>query len=101
MVGKKSFASADVSMLGYGCGVSQYPQLCDKDEDKYQVLPRPYLGSSEVYPGEKFIKEKWVLDLVGQAILFSGNVLKNDKQRNNGLHGKTLQQGNKKYRQNV
>ena len=22
------FTSADVSMLGYGCGVSQYPKFC-------------------------------------------------------------------------
>ena len=25
------FISADVSMLGYGCGVSQYPQFYNRD----------------------------------------------------------------------
>ena len=35
--------SADVSMLGYGCGVSQYPQFFVEDLDIYQILPRPYL----------------------------------------------------------
>ena len=38
------FTSADVSMIGYGCGVSQYSQFYDRYEDKYQVLPRPYRG---------------------------------------------------------
>ena len=50
--GKKFFTSDDVSMLSYGCGVSQYPQLYYRDLDKYQVLPRTYWGSFEGYPGE-------------------------------------------------
>ena len=37
--------SADVSMLVYGCGVSQYPQLFVEYLDMYQMLPRPYLRS--------------------------------------------------------
>ena len=37
------FTSADVFMLGYGCGVSQYPQFHDRGLYKYQVLIRPYL----------------------------------------------------------
>ena len=37
------FTSADISMLRYACGVSQYPQFYDRELDKYQVLPRPYL----------------------------------------------------------
>ena len=40
-------------MLGYGCGVSQYPQFYDQYLDKHQVLLRPYLGKFEGYPGEK------------------------------------------------
>ena len=52
-MGKQFSTSDDVSMLGYGCGVSQYPQSYDLDLDKYQVSPRPYLGSFEGYPGEK------------------------------------------------
>ena len=31
------FTSDDVSMLGYGCGVSQYPQFYDRDLDMYQL----------------------------------------------------------------
>ena len=42
-------------MLSYGCGVSQYTQFYDKYVDMYQVLPRPYMGSSEVLPGENCI----------------------------------------------
>ena len=47
-----SFTSYDVSMLGYGCCVSQYLQFCDKHLDKYQVLPHPYLGTFEGNNGE-------------------------------------------------
>ena len=55
---KNIFSNFDgVSMLGYGCGVSQYPQFYDRDLDKYQVLPHPYLGSLEFFPREKSIKE--------------------------------------------
>ena len=42
-------------MLGYGCGVSQYPQYFVKDLDIYQVLPRPYLSSFDSFPGDKLI----------------------------------------------
>ena len=34
-------------MIGYGCGVSQYPQFYDQYLEKYQVLPRLYFGTSE------------------------------------------------------
>ena len=57
-------------MLGYGCGVSQYPQFYDKDLDMYQVLPRPYIGSFDGLPGDKLIIEKQVLDLASQAESF-------------------------------
>ena len=36
-----SHKSADVAMLGYGCGVSMYPQFFDKDSKTFQMLPRP------------------------------------------------------------
>ena len=49
--------SADVSMLGYGCGVSQYPQLFVEDLDMYHVLPRPYLRSFDRFPGDKLINK--------------------------------------------
>ena len=46
-------ASADVYMLGYGYGVSQYPQFYYQELKKYQVLPHPYLVSFEGCTGEK------------------------------------------------
>ena len=49
-------------MLGYGFGVSQYPQFYDKELDMYQVLPRPYRGSFEGLPRDNIVKEKWVFD---------------------------------------
>ena len=52
------FTSADVSLLGYGCGVSQYPQFSVKYLDMYQVLPRPYLRSFDGFPGDKIIKNE-------------------------------------------
>ena len=38
------FKSAHVSMLGHGCGISQYPQFYDRTK-KNQVLPHPYVVS--------------------------------------------------------
>ena len=38
-----SFTCADVSILGYECGVSKYPQFYYWYLENYQVLPRPYL----------------------------------------------------------
>ena len=61
------FTSADISMLGYGCGVSQYHQFYDKELFIYQLLPRPYKGYFEVFPGYKFVKIKWLLHLAYQA----------------------------------
>ena len=42
-------------MLGYWFGVSQYPQFYAKDLDMYQLLPRPYIGSFDGFPGDKLI----------------------------------------------
>ena len=50
------FTSVNVSMLGFGYGVFQYPRFYHQDLYQYQVLKIPYLGSFEGYPGEKFIK---------------------------------------------
>ena len=50
--------SSDVSMLGYGCGLSQYPQVFVEDLDMYQMLPRPYLRSFDGSPGEIIIRIK-------------------------------------------
>ena len=60
--------SADVSMLGYGWVVSQYPQFCVEDLDTYQMLPRPYLRSFDGGPGDIF--KKWLLDLESRAETF-------------------------------
>ena len=49
LFGKTVFTSDDVSILGYGCGVSQYPQLYYQELKKYQILPCPYLGSLMVF----------------------------------------------------
>ena len=49
--------SDDVSMLGYGCGVSQYPQFFVEDLDMYQMLPRPYLRSFDGGTEDKLIKK--------------------------------------------
>ena len=55
LVWKNSYHNyADVSMIGYGCDVSQYPQLFVEDLDMYQMLPRPYLRSFDGCPGENF-----------------------------------------------
>ena len=40
-----SHISADVAMLGYGCGVSVYPQFYDKEKKSFHMLPRPYIRS--------------------------------------------------------
>ena len=49
------FTYADVSMLGYGCGMSQCPQFYVKDLDMYQVLPCPYIGSFDGFPENKLV----------------------------------------------
>ena len=75
-MGKHIFTCADVYMIGYGCGVSQYPQFYYRYLEKYQVLPRPYLGSFESNNGENLIKEKCLLDLVGQEEKLFWNAFK-------------------------
>ena len=54
------FKYDDVSMLGHGYGVSQFPQFQDEIKNKYQLLPHPYVES---YLGEKghiVLQETWV-----------------------------------------
>ena len=66
----KIFNSADVSMLVRGCGVSQYPQFYERIKNRYQILPRPYVGS---YSGEKsrqFLHEPWTLALSKSVDIF-------------------------------
>ena len=67
-----SFTSADAFMLGYGCGLSQYPQFCVHELYMYQVLPRPYLGSFDSGPGEKLILKKGVILRKSSRNIFLG-----------------------------
>ena len=62
--------SDDVSMIGYEFGVCQYPQLFVEALDIYQMLTRPYLRSFDDGPGDKIIKQKWVLYLENRAETF-------------------------------
>ena len=84
---KKSYhTSADVYMLGYGCGVYQYPQFFVEYLDIYQILPRPYLRSFDGGPGEKLRKKKWVLDLANRAETFvweciESRIMSDDKEK--------------------
>ena len=61
--------SADLYMIVYGCGVSQYPQFYVKDLYMYQVLPRPYIGSFDGFTCDKLFR-KLVLDLASQVDKF-------------------------------
>ena len=62
--------SADVYMLGYGCGVTMYPQFFVEDLKIYQMLPRPYIRSFDGGPDDQVLKQKWVLDLANKAETF-------------------------------
>ena len=57
------FKSVDVSMLGHGCGVSQYTQFYDRIKNIYQMLPRPYVGSYSGEKGHQFLNKLWILAL--------------------------------------
>ena len=64
------FKSADVSMLGHGCGVSQYPQFYDTNKKQYQMLPRPYLGSYSGEEGHKILQQPWIIALAKSVETF-------------------------------
>ena len=53
-MGKPFFTFYDVAMISDGFGVSRYPQYYDQHLEKYQFLPRPYLGSFEGHNEEKW-----------------------------------------------
>ena len=58
---KNSYHTSDnVSMLSFGCVVSQYTKLFVKGLDMYQMLPRPYLRYIGGGPGDKLIKRMGV-----------------------------------------
>ena len=48
--------SADVAMLGHGCGVSQYPQFYYHHLKNYQWLPCSYLEIFDGFNGYKMTK---------------------------------------------
>ena len=50
------FNSADVSRLVHGCGVLQLSQFYKTIKNKYQLLPRPYVGNYEVEKGNNFLR---------------------------------------------
>ena len=60
------FNSAGVLMLGPGCGVSQYPQFDDTIKNKYQILPRPYVGSYIYEKGNQYFKNHGLLHYPNQ-----------------------------------
>ena len=57
------FKSSDVSMLGHGCGVSQYSQFYDRIKNIYQMLPHPFVGSYKCEKGHRFLQEPWTIAL--------------------------------------
>ena len=52
-----SHISADVAMLGYGCGVSVYPQFYDKKMNSFHMLPRPYIRSFDGQCSDLILKK--------------------------------------------
>ena len=57
-------------MIGYGCGVSMYPQLSVEVLKIYQILPRPYMRYFDGVPADQVFKKKWLLDLANIAETF-------------------------------
>ena len=55
------FKYYDVSMLGHGCGVSQYPQFHGNIKNKYQMLPHLYVGSYSGEKGRHFLQVKCII----------------------------------------
>ena len=53
-----SHKSADVALLGYGCGVSMYPQFFVKDSKTFQMLPCPYIRYLDGEPSDQVLKQK-------------------------------------------
>ena len=59
-----SHISADVAMLGYGCGVSVYPHFFyDKKMNSFHMSPRPYIRSFDGQCSDLILKKEWVLNL--------------------------------------
>ena len=52
-----SHISTDVAILGYGCGVSVYPQFYDKELESFHMLPRPYIRSFDGQCSDLILKK--------------------------------------------
>ena len=61
---------ANVAILGYGCGVSTYPQFYDKDLKSFHKIPRPYIRSFYGKCSNQVFKKEWVLNLAKRAETF-------------------------------
>ena len=61
-------------MLGFVCGVSQYPHFFVTDLDIYHVLPRPYLWSFDDFPKDKLIVKNGCYTWQVEQKHLSGNV---------------------------
>ena len=64
------FKTADVSILGHGYDVSQYPQFYDRIIYIYQMLPRPYVGIYVGEEGRQFLQEPWIIALAKSVEIF-------------------------------
>ena len=61
------FKSADVLMLGHGCGVSQYPQFYDRIKNIYQMLPHSYVVINSGEKVHQFLQEPCIITLAKSA----------------------------------
>ena len=64
------FNSTYVSILVLGCGVSQYPQFCERIKKIYQMLTCPYVASFSVLKGHQFLQNKSVFELAKSVETF-------------------------------
>ena len=60
----KFFKSADVSMLGHGCGVSQYPNFNDRIKKYIYNVTTSICGKLFRWKGSpNFLQEPWIIAL--------------------------------------
>ena len=50
-------------MLGYGCGVSVYPQYYEKEKETFHMLPRPYIRSFDGNSSDLILKKRMGIEL--------------------------------------
>ena len=64
-----------------------YPQFFVEDLAIYQILPRSYLRYFDGDPGDKLLKQKWVLELADRAETFvwgfiESRIISDDSRKN-------------------